>query len=90
MGKKVVAIIGSYRRGGTVDTAVEVVLEGARSRGASAHTIYLTEKHVEFCKNCRTCVQQPGLERGKCVQQDDLESILTEIDAADAIVRAAA
>ncbi len=88
MGKTVVAIVGSYRRGGTVDTAVAAVLEGARSRGAITSTIYLTEKQVEFCTNCRTCVQEPGLERGRCKQHDDLEGILTQIDASDAIVLA--
>lgn len=88
MSKKVVAVVGSYRRGGTIDTAVEAILEGARKRGAATHTLYLTEQHVEFCTNCRTCVQAPGPERGKCPQQDDMESMLTEIEAADALVLA--
>jgi multimeric flavodoxin WrbA len=88
VGKKVVAIVGSYRRGGTVDTAVEAVLEGARARGASTHTIYLTDKHIEFCTNCRTCAQAPGLGRGKCVLDDELNGILTEIDASNSIVLA--
>jgi len=88
VGKKVVAIVGSYRRGGTVDTAVAAVLEGARMAGTSTSIIYLTEKHVEFCTNCRTCAQAPGLERGKCVLEDDLNGIVTEIGAADAIVLA--
>jgi multimeric flavodoxin WrbA len=86
MSTKVVAIIGSYRKGGTIDTAVEAVLEGAREKGAQTHTIYLTDQHLEFCNNCRQCTQTPGEERGKCAQQDDLESILKEIEAADAIV----
>jgi multimeric flavodoxin WrbA len=86
MSSKVVAIIGSYRKGGTIDTAVEAVLEGAREKGAQTHTIYLTDQHLEFCTNCRQCTQTPGEERVKCAQQDDLESILKEIEAADAIV----
>jgi len=86
--RKVLAIVGSYRRGGTVDAAVEAVLEGARARRAVAHTIYLTEKHIEFCTNCRTCCQRPGLDRGKCVLQDDLDGILAQIDSSDSIVLA--
>jgi multimeric flavodoxin WrbA len=86
MSTKVVAIIGSYRKGGTIDTAVEAVLEGARGKGAQTHTIYLTDQHLEFCTNCRQCTQAPGEERVKCAQLDDLESILEEIEAADAIV----
>jgi NAD(P)H-dependent FMN reductase len=86
MGKKVLAIVGSYRKGGTIDTAVEAVLEGAREKGAVTRTIYLLDQHIEFCTNCRECMQNPGPERGKCVQQDDLEQILTEIEAADVVV----
>ncbi len=86
MSKKVIAIVGSYRKGGTIDTAVEAVLEGAREKGAVTRTIYLVDQHIEFCTNCRECMQKPGLERGKCGQQDNLEPILTEIEAADAVV----
>jgi multimeric flavodoxin WrbA len=86
MSSKVVAIVGSYRKGGAIDTAVEAILEGAREKGAQTHTIYLREQHVEFCTNCRQCTQTPGSERGTCAQQDDLETILKEIEAADAVV----
>lgn len=86
MSKKIVAIVGSYRKEGTIDAAVEAILAGARERGAATHTIYLTEQHIEFCRNCRTCTQEPGTERGKCPQQDDMEPILKEIEEADAVV----
>jgi NAD(P)H-dependent FMN reductase len=84
--KKVVAIVGSYRKGGTTDSAVEAILEGAREKGAQTQTYYLVCQHLEFCTNCRECTQTPGPERGKCKQQDDLEMILTDIEAADAVV----
>src|ERR1035437_8009430 len=86
MSSKVVAIVGSYRKGGTIDTAVEAILEGAREKGAQTHTIYLREQQIEFCTNCRQCTQTPGAERGTCAQQDDLEPILKEIESADAVV----
>jgi putative NADPH-quinone reductase len=88
MSKKVVAIVGSYRKGGAIDSAVEAILAGARERGAETRTFYLTEEPIEFCTHCRQCTQQPGPERGKCVLQDGLEAMLTEIDAADAVVLA--
>jgi multimeric flavodoxin WrbA len=88
MSKKVVAILGTYRKGETIDTVVEAMLEGARQRWATTRTIYLTDKHIEFCNNCRTCTQAPGPGRGKCKQDDDLEGILTEIETADAVVLA--
>ena len=86
MGHKVVAIVGSYRKGGAVDTAVQAILDGARERGAETRTIYLTEQHIEFCTNCRRCTQAPGVQRGQCVQQDDLQAILDEVETADAVV----
>lgn len=86
MNSKVVAIVGSYRKGGTIDRAVEAVLAGARERGATTNTIYLTDQHIEFCTNCRKCMQEPGIHRGKCTQQDNLEGILTEIESASAVV----
>jgi multimeric flavodoxin WrbA len=84
--QKVVAIVGSYRKGGTIDSAVLAILGAAREMGAQTSILYLRDQHLEFCANCRQCTQAPGLQRGSCVQQDDLQSILTEIDTADAIV----
>ena len=46
MSRKVVAIVGSYRRGGTIDSAVDAVLVGAREKGVETCTIYLTEAHI--------------------------------------------
>lgn len=86
MGKKVVALVGSYRKGGATDSVVQAVLEGAREKGAQTETIYLIDRPIEFCTNCRQCMQQAGEERGKCVQQDGLEALLAELDAADSLV----
>jgi multimeric flavodoxin WrbA len=85
---KVVAVVGSYRKGGNTDSVVEAILEGAREKGAETQTIHLIERPIEFCANCRQCTQTPGEERGKCAQQDNLEALLAEIDAADAVVLA--
>jgi putative NADPH-quinone reductase len=88
MARKIVAITGSYRRGGAIDSAVEAVLEGARQMGAETQTIRLTDQQIDFCTNCRQCTQAPGENRGQCPQKDDLESILTAIEAADGLVLA--
>ena len=86
MSRKVVAIVGSYRKGGTIDQAVEAILEGARAKGAVTQTVQLRNCHIEFCTNCRQCMQEPGEARGRCVQHDDLEAILAGIGSADAVV----
>jgi len=88
MGKRVVAVVGSYRMGGATERAVEAVLEGARVMGAETQIFHLSDQHIEFCKNCRACTQTPGVERIRCAQEDDLEPMLREIEAADAVVLA--
>jgi multimeric flavodoxin WrbA len=83
---RVVAIVGSYRRGGIADQAVDAVLEGARENGAATEKIYLIEQQIEFCRNCRMCTQEKGPARGECVHQDGLESVLQRVESATAVV----
>jgi hypothetical protein len=84
--QKVVAVVGSYRRGGIADSAVLAILGAAREQGAETRIIYLADEHLNFCTNCRRCTQTPGPERGHCVQQDNLHSILAQIDSSDVLV----
>jgi multimeric flavodoxin WrbA len=86
MGKKILGIVGSYRRNGTIDSLVTEVLSSAAQQGMETEKIYLIDKHIEFCTNCRTCTQKTGSERGECVHHDDMAGILDRYDAADGIV----
>ncbi len=88
MSARVVAIVGSYRKGGVTESAIATVLEGARSNGAITQTIRLDEHPIAFCTNCRKCTQVPGKERVKCVQADGMEQILAAIESADAVILA--
>lgn len=84
---KVVGIVGSYRKEMTIDSAVSAVLQGAEAGGAETKKINLLDKHIEFCTNCRSCTQEKVEgRRGKCVHNDDMDNILSEIDGADAVV----
>jgi multimeric flavodoxin WrbA len=89
MAKKIIAIVGTYRKGRTIDTAVDEILKSAQSLGAQTEKIFLLDKHIEFCTNCRSCVQKAGTKRGDCVIDDDMKKILDQIDSADAVVLAA-
>ena len=86
MNKKVVGIICSYRKGGIIDSIVSEILTSAEEHGAQTNKIYLIDKHIEFCTNCRKCTQLKGSQRGKCIHNDDMEEILKEIENADSIV----
>lgn len=86
--KKIVAVVGTYRSGRTIDTAVEELLSAARQEGVDTETISLLDKKIEFCTNCRTCTQIPGDKRGDCPIQDDMGEILTTLEEADGLVLA--
>ena len=85
---RITAILGTYRKGGVIDAAVDELLASAREAGAETTKIYLIDKHIEFCHNCRTCTQEEGAKRGQCPTVDDMSAILDEIEHSDAIVLA--
>ncbi len=86
MPARVVAIVGSYRKQGMIDEAIDTILAAAREKGAATEKIYLVDHQIEFCTNCRACTQSAGASRGKCVHQDEFEAVMASIDAADVVV----
>lgn len=83
---KVTAIVGSYRKGGIVDSVIDEILASAQEEGAEVSKIYLIDRHIEFCRNCRTCTQEKGPRRGVCPTDDDMDGILNEVEGSDAVV----
>jgi len=88
MSRKVTAIIGGYRKGRIIDTAVDEILAAAEECGAETSRIYLRDRSIDFCTNCRVCTQQEGSRRGACPLSDDMATILDELDRSDAIILA--
>jgi multimeric flavodoxin WrbA len=88
MAKKIIAIVGSYRKGGIVERTVEAILQAAAEAGAETETVRLMDRRVEFCKNCRKCTQHEGPRRGVCVHDDEMADILDRIEAAHGVVLA--
>ena len=87
MRKKIVAIIGSYRKDGITDQIVNNVMQAADQNGVEAKKIHLIDRHLEYCRNCRTCTQaEAENERGRCIIDDDLNEICDEIDSADSVI----
>ena len=87
--RKVLAINGSYRDGGVTDQAVGNVIESLEALGVEVEHVKLREFPIEFCQNCRSCMQQPGEAPGKCVLGDGMAELIEKIEAADAYVLAA-
>ncbi len=84
--KRIIALIGSYRKGGVADQAADAVLAGARAAGAEVRKVYLIDRHIEFCTNCRNCTQQAGPGIADCPLQDEMAPLLQEIQQHDAFV----
>ena len=62
---RILAINGSYRDGGITDQSVESIGQYLRSQGAEVEHIRLRDYPIEFCLNCRQCMQQPGEAPGR-------------------------
>jgi multimeric flavodoxin WrbA len=86
MAKKIVGLVGSYRRGGAVDTLVSEILRSAERLGAETTKVYLLDRPIEFCTNCRTCTQEPGPVPGRCVHTDEFGELLALLDGSDGLV----
>lgn len=87
--RKILAINGSYRSGGVTDQAVNALLEDLQAAGAAVEHIKLRDYPIEFCRNCRQCMQQPGDAPGRCVHNDGMAELVQKIEDADGYVLAA-
>ncbi|MGA1864099.1 MAG: flavodoxin family protein [bacterium] len=86
---KILSIIGSYRKGMTIDTLVNKAIEGAKANNenVTVDKIYLIDKRIEYCKNCMVCRNDdPNKEIAKCVISDDLQKIYPIINKADGFI----
>ena len=84
--KKIIAISGSYRRNGIIESLIDIMLNKIKEDEIEVKKIILKDQDIKYCTNCRKCTQVSGEERGQCIIKDDLESILDEIERADGII----
>lgn len=81
--KKVLILSSSPRIHGNSDTLCDEFLKGAQKAGHEVEKINLTQKIIKPCLGCLVCSKTK-----KCVQNDDMEMILTKMINADVIVMA--
>ena len=80
---KVLGIAGSPRRNGNTDLLLRQVLAGTASQRAEAKTVILSELNISPCRHCDGCIKT-----GKCVVDDDMQWIHTDLREADIVVLA--
>ena len=83
MGKKVLILSSSPRKGGNSDLLCDRFADGAREAGHTVEKIRLSEKKVGYCTGCYFCQKN-----GVCAQKDDAAEILAKMLAADVMVLA--
>ncbi|OHB62000.1 MAG: hypothetical protein A2Y76_11775, partial [Planctomycetes bacterium RBG_13_60_9] len=78
---KMLAVVGSPRKGGNTDILLWRIAEGARAAGAEVEIIHLGEMRVRECDGCHACW------RGRvCSKDDDMRAIYPKIAGSDVIV----
>ena len=85
----IVAIMGSYRKGRTIDTLLDQSIAGAAAGQPDARVdkIVLIDRHIEYCRNCMTCRKdEPSKSIATCVIQDDMQAIYPLLKQADAYI----
>jgi multimeric flavodoxin WrbA len=85
MGKKILALSGSPRRGGNTDALCGEFIRGAEAVGCEVEKIFVCDKKVNGCLGCFACQKNSGV----CVQKDGMGEIYAKMIEASAIVLAA-
>lgn len=84
MGKKILVISSSPRKGGNSDLLCDQFMSGAKDSGHAAEKIFLKDKKINYCTGCGTCFNKDK----RCPQKDDMAGILEKMIEADVIVMA--
>ena len=82
--KKVLAIMGSPRKGKNTNSALDFFLEGLDQGQFSLDKVYLMDLSIGHCTGCDYCGST-----GICIIKDDMQSLYDKIDQSDLVILAA-
>ena len=83
MGKKILVLAGSPRKGGNSDLLCDSFIRGAREAGHKVEKKVLSDCHLQYCTGCGVCNETHA-----CILRDDMAAILDSMLGADSIVMA--
>lgn len=81
MGKKVLVISTSPRKGSNSELLASEFARGARAAGHTVEQVSLTGRDIQFCRGCLAC-----LSTHRCVIRDDADEIEQKMERADVLV----
>jgi len=79
---KIVALMGSPRKGSNTDTLLDEFIKGAKKAGKTVDKLSVYDLKIQPCVDCRTCKREPYA----CKIKDDMQRVYTLLSAADLIV----
>ena len=83
MGKNVLVISASPRKGGNSDTLCDEFVRGAEEAGHKAEKVFLCDRKIHYCTGCGACQSSH-----ECILKDDMADVLDRMVRADVIVMA--
>ena len=86
---KILAIMGSYRKGKTIDTLIDKAIEGAKAYNSEVEVekVSLIDLNIKFCMGCMTCFKDdPSKEMAKCAISDDMNTLNPKILEAEGYI----
>ncbi len=83
---KLLALSGSRNPEGQTARAIQAVCKGAESAGATTETLFFPRMRIKLCQQCDPDGWGKCRSEGYCILEDDFNSILEKIQAADVVV----
>ena len=79
---KILALIGSPRKGGNTDVLVDEILGGAQAKGHNVEKLRLYDHEILPCLDCRGCKKGEN----SCVLKDGMQEIYPKLQDSDLII----
>lgn len=79
---KILALVGSPRKGSNTDTLIDETLKGSKVGGHTYEKLYLYKYDISPCIDCRKCKKGDYV----CAIKDGMQHIYAKMDEADLII----
>jgi NAD(P)H-dependent FMN reductase len=83
---QILMLSGSRNREGRTARAIEAIGKGVAKAGGNSESIFLTELAIERCRQCDNDGWGPCRREQRCIIEDDFDSVVAKVKAADVIV----
>ena len=82
----ILMVSGSRNREGRTARALEAIAKGVVQAGGNSESIFLPELNIERCRQCEKDGWGICRDEHRCIINDDFDSVVTKLKAADVVV----